>query len=67
MSPAEHYREAERLIDSIEDVKATALRTKVSASLAADGINIVLALAQVHATLATVDRTTTLEAGNLSR
>lgn len=55
--PSEHYREAERLLESVTVPVATEPLEHIRA--------IKLAMAQVHATLASVDRTTALEAGNL--
>jgi len=62
MTPAGHYAEAERLLSNVGrvargDKPVTREQTQV--------INEALAAAQVHATLATVDRTAALEAGNL--
>lgn len=49
-TPAEHYRKAEKIVTEMLDGEM---------DFEADTIN--LALAQVHATLATVDKTTYLE------
>lgn len=53
MTPAEHYKEAEKILAIVSE---RAVHPEDP---------IMVALAQAHATLATVDRTTALEAGNL--
>lgn len=53
MTPAEHYREAERLLNTIPTLLDRADRLRLPESTLAASINGAVAQAQVHATLAT--------------
>lgn len=57
MTPLEHYRAAERLLERAEDGSAAQAMNNVLASdaLRAQALQCMIAMAQVHATLATVE------------
>jgi len=63
MTPMDHYREAERLIGQAEKTLDDPLFKNASTVAAAAAVQTVYALAQVHATLATVDKTSYLADG----